>query len=42
MTVQAEDARRVVTPQRAVWVPDGVRHRIELSGRVRLRTLYVR
>ncbi len=42
MTVQADAAHWVVTPQRAVWVPDGVSHRIELAGRVRLRTLYLR
>lgn len=42
MTVQADDARWVVTPERAVWVPEGIRHRIELTSRVRLRTLYLR
>ncbi len=42
MTVHADTARWVVTPERAVWVPGGVEHRIELDGQVRLRTLYVR
>ncbi len=42
MTVQADAAHWVITPQRAVWVPDGISHRIELAGRVRLRTLYLR
>jgi AraC-like DNA-binding protein len=32
----------VVPPQRAVWVPSGLRHRIELTGRTSLRTLYLR
>ncbi len=42
MTVHADTARWVVTPERAVWVPGGVEHRIELDGEVRLRTLYLR
>ncbi len=31
----------VVPPERAIWVPDGVTHRIELLGRTSLRTLYL-
>ncbi len=42
MTVHADSTRWVVTPERAVWVPDGVQHRIDLLGSVRLRTLYLR
>lgn len=42
MTVQADATRWVVTPERGVWVPDGVEHRIDLLGTVRLRTLYLR
>jgi AraC-like DNA-binding protein len=32
----------VVPPQRAVWVPAGVKHKIEISGAVSMRTLYLR
>lgn len=31
----------VIPPERAVWVPGGVVHRIEAKGPVRMRTLYV-
>jgi AraC-like DNA-binding protein len=31
----------VVPPQRAVWLPPGVEHRILTSGQVKFRTLYV-
>ena len=30
----------VVPPDRAVWVPSGVRHRIDMAGRTAIRTLY--
>jgi AraC-like DNA-binding protein len=42
MTVETPVGTWVVPPHRAVWVPSGVEHRIELSGRVSLRTLYLR
>lgn len=42
MTVRTADARWVVPRQRAVWVPSGLTHTIELSGRVKLRSLYLR
>jgi AraC-like DNA-binding protein len=32
----------MVPPHRALWVPAGVRHRVEMKGRVSLRTLYFR
>jgi AraC-like DNA-binding protein len=31
----------VVPPQRAVWVPAGTRHRVEASGAVDMRTIYL-
>jgi AraC-like DNA-binding protein len=42
MTVRTADARWVVPRHRAVWVPSGVGHTIELGGRVKLRSLYLR
>jgi AraC-like DNA-binding protein len=32
----------ITPPERAVWVPAGVRHRVEMSGRVLMHSLYVR
>ena len=42
MTVRTTDARWVVPRHRAVWVPSGLTQTIELSGRVQLRSLYLR
>ena len=42
MTVRASGGTWVVPPQRAVWVPAGSRHEIEITGRVAMRTLYLR
>lgn len=41
MTVTTREGTWVVPPQRAVWVPGGVEHRIRMSGRVEMRTLYL-
>lgn len=41
MTVTTGDGAFVVPPQRAVWLPGGVEHRIDARGRVAMRTLYV-
>ncbi len=45
MTVETRGETRgetwVVPPQRAVWMPPGVEHRILTSGQVKFRTLYV-
>jgi AraC-like DNA-binding protein len=41
MTVVTGVGTWVVPPHRAVWVPSGLAHRIDLSGRVSLRTLYL-
>lgn len=42
VTVDTQDATWVVPPQRAVWLPPAVEHRLRASGRVELRSLYVR
>lgn len=42
MTVDTRDATWVVPPQRAVWMPPQVAHRLTASGPVRLRSLYIR
>lgn len=41
MTVTSEVGSWVVPPNRAVWVPAGIRHAIRFAGRSRFRTLYV-
>lgn len=41
MTVETPVGLWVVPPHRAVWVPAGIEHRLVMSGRVRLRTLYL-
>ena len=40
MTVRTEQGVWVVPPDRAVWVPAGFGHKVEMSGRVSVRTLY--
>src|SRR5271155_4135814 len=42
MTVETDAGAWVVPPHRAVWVPVGVEHAIVMSGRVAMKTLYVR
>jgi hypothetical protein len=42
MSVHTGDGVWVVPPDRAVWVPAPVRHRIEMAGRTAVRTLYFR
>ena len=41
MTVTTASGAFVVPPQRAVWMPAGVDHRIDAHGRVTMRTVYV-
>jgi AraC-like DNA-binding protein len=41
MTVATGQGRWVVPPQRAVWVPPSVTHSVRMSGKVRVRTLYL-
>ena len=42
MTVYTDDGAWVVPPHRGVWIPAGFRYRLEMSGEVALRMLYVR
>ncbi len=42
MRISTEEAVWVVPPQRALWMPAGVRHSIVMSGDVTMRTLYLR
>ncbi len=41
MAVTTRAATYLVPPQRAVWMPGGVEHRIDARSRVRMRTLYI-
>jgi AraC-like DNA-binding protein len=41
MTVTTSEAAFVVPPQRAVWVPGGVEHRIDARSQVAMRALYI-
>ena len=41
LTVHTEAGRWVLPPERAVWVPMGVRHRSDITGPVRMRSLFV-
>lgn len=42
MRVSTDDGVWVVPPQRALWMPPGIRHSIVMSGDVTMRTLYLR
>jgi AraC-like DNA-binding protein len=42
MTVRADVGTWVVPPHRAVWVPSGVRHVVDATGPLALRTLFFR
>src|SRR5678816_3398491 len=42
MTVDTREATWVVPPQRAVWMPPQVEHRLTAKGVVQLRSLYVK
>jgi AraC-like DNA-binding protein len=42
MTVYTDEGAWVVPPHRGVWIPAGFRYRLEMSGEVALRMLYVR
>ena len=41
MSVVTDTATYVVPPQRAVWIPHGVRHEVSCRGPVSLRSLYI-
>jgi AraC-like DNA-binding protein len=40
--VRTTQGEWMVPPHRALWVPSGVRHRVDMKGRVSLRSLYLR
>jgi AraC-like DNA-binding protein/quercetin dioxygenase-like cupin family protein len=42
MTVRTDNGTWVVPTHRAVWIPEGVRHTITMSGPVAMRTLYLK
>lgn len=42
MCVATTEGTWVVPPQRAVWIPAGVVHSVQMSGRVAVRTLFFR
>jgi AraC-like DNA-binding protein/quercetin dioxygenase-like cupin family protein len=42
MTVRTEKGSWIVPAQRAVWIPAGTAHQIRMSGRVSMRTLYLK
>lgn len=42
LEVETADGAWVVPPQRALWLPAGVRHRVRMHGRVAMRSLYLR
>jgi AraC-like DNA-binding protein len=42
MTVDTQEATWMVPPQRAVWMPPAVAHRLTAKGVVQLRSLYIR
>ena len=42
MTVRTEEGTWVVPAQRAVWIPAGTAHSLSMSGKVSMRTVYLR
>jgi AraC-like DNA-binding protein len=42
MTIQTDTGTWVVPTYRAVWIPAGISHTIAMSGRVAMRTLYLK
>src|SRR6185436_13756119 len=42
MRIDTHDETWVVPPMRAVWMPPKMPHRVRTSGRVKMRTLYIR
>jgi AraC-like DNA-binding protein len=42
LTVHTEQAAWVAPPHRGVWIPAGIRYRLEMSGVVALRMLYLK
>jgi AraC-like DNA-binding protein/mannose-6-phosphate isomerase-like protein (cupin superfamily) len=42
MRVSAAGSSWTVPPQRAIWIPAGIRHELRMVGPVKMRTLYIR
>ena len=42
MTVTTDNGIWVVPPLRAIWIPAQIRHQIKVSGRLSMRTLYIK
>jgi AraC-like DNA-binding protein len=42
MTVRTEHSAWLVPPHRGLWVPAGLRYRVEMTGTVAIRMLYIR
>jgi AraC-like DNA-binding protein len=42
MLIDTHEATWLVPPQRAVWMPPGIAHRVRTSTAVQMRTLYIR
>ncbi len=40
MSVRTVEGTWIVPPHRAVWIPAGVAHKLEMAGRVQVRTLF--
>ncbi|MEQ9315225.1 MAG: AraC family ligand binding domain-containing protein, partial [Henriciella sp.] len=41
MSVVTDETSFVIPPQRAVWIPSGVKHEVSCRGPVSLRSLYI-
>jgi len=41
LEILTADGRYVAPPQRAVWIPAGVEHRVQCSANTRIRSLYI-
>lgn len=42
MRVHSGGGSWTVPPQRAIWIPAGIRHELRMAGLVKMRTLYIR
>ncbi len=41
LEVQTAQGRFIAPPQRAVWIPAGIKHRVQCSARTQVRSLYI-
>ena len=41
LEVQTAQGRFIAPPQRAVWIPAGIKHRVQSSARTQIRSLYI-